>query len=83
MPDLLSSELTQNFSQEEFETAADEAAETFGEIESFNFPRELVVQGDWAEAELEITTTQGQVLKFLVIFHREDGAWKIFGTEEI
>lgn len=83
LPELLSSELTQNFSGEEFEAAIDAAAEAFGEIESISYPEEFVIQGDWAEAEIEITTTKGQVLKFLVIFHKEDGEWKIFGTEEI
>ena len=83
LPELLSLELTQNFSQEEFEQAIIEAKETFGEIASFNFPNEFTVQGDWAQAELEITTTIGQQLKYLVIFHKEGNSWKIFGTEEV
>ncbi len=83
LPELLSSELTQNFSQEEFAQAINEATETFGEIASFNFPNEFTMQGDWAKAELEITTTISQQLKYLVIFHKEGNSWKIFGTEEV
>lgn len=83
LPELLSSEITGNFSQEEFAQAIAEATETFGEVVSFNFPNKFTVQGDWAEAELEITTTTGQQLKYLVIFHQEENSWKIFATEEI
>lgn len=83
LPELLSSELTQNFSPEELETAIEEASETFGQIESIESSGELTIQGDWAEAEIEMTTAQGQSSKFFVIFHHEDGAWKIFGTEEL
>lgn len=83
LPKLLSSELTQNFSPEEFEQAVNEATETFGEIVSFNFPSEFSLQGDWAEATLETITSSGQNLRFLVIFHQEGNSWKIFATEEI
>jgi len=81
--ELLSSEITGNFSQEGFAQAIAEATASFGEIESFNFPNEFTAQGDWAEAELAITTSKNQELKYLVIFHQEGNNWKIFGTEEI
>jgi len=46
-------------------------------------PRIFGVNGEWAEAVLELTISDGTSQQFQVIFRKEEGLWRIFGTEEI
>lgn len=80
---LLATDLSYTYSQEEIQQAIDEASETFGEIENLNLPSNLTIQGDWGEGIVEVVTSKGFTRKFLVVFHKEDDGWRIFGTEEI
>jgi len=71
------------FSQEEFEAAVVAAKIEIEQVTVVEEPRIFGVDGEWAEAVLEITVSDGTSQKFRVIFRKEGGLWRIFGTEEL
>lgn len=71
------------FSQEEFEAAVAAAGIEIKSVTVVESPRIFGVNGDWAEAILELTVSDGTSQKFRVIFRKENGLWRIFGTEEL
>ena len=71
------------FSQEDFEAEVAEAGIEIDSVTVVEEPRIFGVDGDWAEATLELSTSDGSSQKFKVIFIKENGLWRIFGPEEL
>lgn len=72
-----------SFSKEDFEAAVAAAGIEIKSVTVIGPPRIFGVNGEWAEAILELTVLDGTSQKFRVIFRKEEGMWKIFGTEEL
>ncbi len=80
---LIGTDFQETFSEEEFEAAVAEAGIEIESVTVVGEPRIFGVNGEWAEAVLELSTAGGSSQKFKVIFIKEEGLWRIFGTEEI
>jgi hypothetical protein len=80
---LVDESFKETFSQEEFEAAVAAAGIEIEQVMVVEEPRIFGVDGEWAEAVLEISVSDGASQKFRVIFKKEDGLWRIFGTEEL
>lgn len=81
--DYFSEEITDNFSKEDFVNGLQDAAV---DIRGAEIISELTVindAGDWAEAKIRILLEDSATLDFLVILHKENGDWRIFGTESL
>lgn len=70
---LLSRDLISVFSLEELKKG-------WVPVDQVEIVREPRVINDWAEAMIELNSENDQH-RYLVIFHWENGAWKIFATE--
>ena len=78
-----SEEITDNFSKDDFTNGLQDAA---AEIEGAEIVSELTIideAGDWAEAKIRIFLKDSATLDFLIIFHKENGDWRIFATENL
>ncbi len=80
---LVGQDFQTTFSREEFEQAVAESGIEVEEVIVVEEPRIFGQEGEWAEAVLEITVSGGSTQQFRVIFRKEKGMWRIFGTEEI
>jgi len=80
--DSLSSNLTQTFSADALNKAVWKSAEEFGRITKVSAVDGLKIleNGEWMTQEVQLTTDKGITQTFLVVFHREGGEWKLFGT---
>jgi hypothetical protein len=76
-------DLQTNFSQEEFNQAVAAAGIEIEKVTVVEVPRIFGVNGEWAETVLELTVSDGTSQKFKVVFKKENGLWRIFGTEEM
>lgn len=76
-----SEEITGNFSKEDFTSALQDAS---AEIEGIEIISKLVVvDGGWSEAKIRIFLKDGSTQDFLLVFHKENGNLRIFGTENL
>lgn len=80
---LIGTDFQETFSQEEFDQAVAEAGIEIESVRVVEEPRIFGVEGEWAEAVLELKVLGSTSQKFRVIFKKENGLWRIFGTEEI
>jgi len=80
---LIGTDFQETFSQEEFDQAVAAAGIEIESVTVVEEPRIFGVNGEWAEAVLELTISDGTSQQFQVIFRKEEGLWRIFGTEEI
>ncbi len=80
---LIGDDFQETFSQEDFDQAVAEAGIEVDSVTVVEEPRIFGVEGEWAEAVLELSVSDGTSQQFRVIFIKEDGLWKIFGTEEL
>lgn len=80
---LLVSDITQTFSTESIQSAIEESNEQIGKMTKLELVSDLTLTGDWAQGEFLLKTDQGISQKFLVVFHKENGVWKLFGTQAI
>ena len=80
---LVGQDFQDTFSEEEFEAAVAAAGIIVDEVLVIEEPRIFGVNGEWAEATLEIKISDGTSQQFRVIFRKEEGLWRIFGTEEL
>lgn len=77
---LLSDDIKDTFEQIEFNRAVTQqdvnivSVELMGEV--------IRLSEDWAEFTLEIGLEDGRGQLFLVVLHKEDEAWRIFGSKE-
>ena len=81
--DLTGQDFQGTFSKEDFEAAVAASGIEIESVEVVEGPRIFGVNGEWAEAVLELTVAGGTSQKFRVIFKKENGLWRIFGTDEI
>lgn len=83
--DLLSSSLTQTFSNEGIKQAIQAGLEQFGQLDKIKRDSEIKIlaDGEWMTTEVEIEPEDGDKLRYLVVFHRENGEWKLFGTRPL
>ena len=82
--EILSEELLQNYTEQQIETAILEGGELYGTITSFKpISSAKRISRDWAEQEVNVTTSKDFVANYKLIFHKENGQWKLFGTEEL
>ncbi len=81
--ELTGEDFKDTFSKEEFEAAVAESGIEIEQVTVVGAPRIFGVDGEWAEAVLELAISDGTGQKFRVIFRKEGGLWKIFGTEEL
>ena len=79
---LTGEDFQETFSQEDFDQAVAAAGIEVEKVTVIEEPRIFGVDGEWAEAVLELSVSDGTSQKFKVIFKKEDGLWRIFGTEE-
>ena len=80
---LISGDFQETFSQEDFDQAVVEAGIEIDSVTIVEEPLIFGVDGEWAEATLELSTSGGSAQRFKVIFKKENGLWRIFGTEEL
>jgi len=80
---LTGQDLQTTFSKEDFEAAVAASGIKIESVKVVEGPRIFGVNGEWAEAVLELTVADGTSQKFRVIFRKEEGLWRIFGTEEL
>ena len=80
---LLSNELTSTFGENAVKESFEQAQTTYGGIIAVNPLSAIQQTGNWATQEVEIKTQSGLTSKFRIILHLENGAWKLFGTQEI
>lgn len=71
------------FSQEDFEAAVAASGIAIEAVKIVTEPRIFGQNGEWAEAVLELKVSDGTSQQFRVIFRKEGGLWRIFGTEEL
>jgi len=76
---MLGEDLKGTFGEEEFS----QALATGLKIEKTKIFSGPQVSGEWSEAVLELTLSDGSKKQFMIVFHWEDGVWKLFGTEEL
>lgn len=55
-------------------------AEASLEVDAYQLVGETVVNGDWAEQEVELTTADGETQHYLLVLVREDSGWRLWGT---
>ena len=72
-----------SFSEEEFAAAVAASGIEIEKVTVIEEPQIFGFDGEWAEAVLELSTSDGRSQKFRVIFKKENGLWRIFGTEEL
>ena len=80
---LIGEDFQETFSQEDFEAAVVAAGVEVDSVTVVEEPRIFGVEGEWAEAVLEIKISDGSVQQFKVIFKKENDLWRIFGTKEM
>ena len=80
---LVGQDFQDTFSEEEFEAAVAEQGIEIESVRVVESPRIFGVDGEWAEATLELVISDGTSQQFRVIFIKEEGLWRIFGTEEL
>ncbi len=79
---LLSSELTATYSSDEIRQALHIGLAQYGPIVSLWTMGDPNVTGDYADQAVEVTTTSGKY-RYQVFMKREQGVWKLMGTEPI
>ena len=80
---LIGADFQETFSQQDFDQAVAEAGIEIEGVVVVEEPRIFGIDGEWAEAVLELTVSDGTSQQFKVIFRKEEGLWRIFGTEEL
>jgi len=80
LSELLAGDITQTFPSDTISEAIEQARVELGEIRQVELLSDLTITGDWAEGEFLVGTSKGVKQKFWVVFHRENGDWKLFGT---
>lgn len=80
---LIGADFQETFSQQDFDQAVAEAGIEIESVVVVEEPRIFGIDGEWAEAVLELTVSDGTSQQFKVIFRKEEGLWRIFGTEEL
>jgi len=80
---LMGEDFQETFSQEDFDQAVAEAGIEIDSVTMVEEPRIFGVDGEWAEAVVEIAVSDGTSQQFRIIFKKEEGLWRIFGTEEL
>jgi len=81
--ELTDQDFKDTFSKEDFEAAVAAAGVEVEKVTVVEEPRIFGVNGEWAEATLELSTSDVSSQQFRVIFKKENGLWRIFGTEEL
>ncbi len=81
--ELTGQDFKDTFSKEDFEAAVIAAGVEIEKVTVIEVPRIFGANGEWAEAVLELAVSDGTSQKFKVIFRKEEGMWRIFGTEEV
>lgn len=71
------------FSKEDFEAAVVASGIEITQVKVVEAPRIFGAEGEWAETVLEIKVSDGSTQSFRVILRKEEGLWRIFGTEEL
>lgn len=71
------------FSKADFEAAIKASGIEVERVAVVEEPRIFGVRGEWAELVLDLTLSDGSTGRFRVILQKENGLWRIFGTEEI
>ena len=80
---LVGQDFQDSFSKEEFDQAVAESGIEIDSVTVVEEPRIFGENGEWAEVVLEIEISDGTSQQFKVIFTKEEGLWRIFGTEEM
>lgn len=79
---VLSSDLTVTYSSAEIKTALEIALSKYGAVQSLWTTGDPNITGDYADQGIEITTSQGKY-RYQLFLHRENGDWKLMGTEPL
>lgn len=79
IPKFSSQNLNQTFPKEIWEKELSNKSK----IQSISLLKEPTIHNDWSEAQVEVTSEDGQIKRYLMVLHLEGGEWKIFGTEEL
>lgn len=76
--DFFNQDLKETFSTEDWQKAISQIGFT---IENMQLVGAIEVNGEWATQKIELKTSRGEMLHFLMVFRKEkDGIWKLFGT---
>lgn len=80
---LLSSSLIQTFGEENLKQAFRLGWQKMGALEAVQpgSQVEISTDGEWMTTWIKIKPQNGEELSYRVVFHREDGNWKLFGTQ--
>lgn len=79
MLSLFSSDLTSTYSASELAVALSTSGQ---QIQSFRNLGDPNITGDYADQNVEVTTNMGTD-RYQVFLHKENGTWKLMGTESI
>ncbi len=80
--DLLSSDLTSTYSSDEIRHALQSGWAQYGPVVSLWTMGDPNVTGDYADQAVEVTTSSGKY-RYQVFMKREQGVWKLMGTEPL
>ncbi len=78
--DFLSQEIQSTFTPEAWATALQENPV---KISSWQVEQITYLTADWAEVRVKLILANKDESSFLIVFHREDGLWRIFGTQPL
>jgi len=79
---VLSSDLASTYSPDEIKSALAAALNQYGSVQSLWTIGDPNVTGDYADQGVEVTTSTGKY-RFQLFLHRENGTWKLMGTEPL
>lgn len=77
--DLFGEDLKGTFGEEEFSQITS-ISPSIKEVRVLSGPE---ISGEWLEAIIELTLSDGTKEQYITVFHLESGDWKLFGTEEL
>lgn len=79
--DLMSLEFREVFSEEDFVSSfSSSLSVTGGEV--LDHPAIYGADEEWSEQSLRLILADGTQKTYLLIFHREDDSWRLYGTED-
>lgn len=78
---MMSNEFKEVFSEDAFVSSFSSSIDvTSGQL--IGSPMVYGADQEWAEQVEELTLNDGTVKKYSLIFHKEEGQWLLYGTEE-
>jgi hypothetical protein len=78
--ELLSREITASFNPTALQESQNQALVQYGKVLEVKLEPTVSVTDDWMESTMLIVTEKSNQ-RYLVVFHREENNWKLFGTQ--